>query len=294
MSVDPLEEVAETADRLAVLLGAGLTPSAAWGNLADADSAPIRAAAWAAQAGEPVAPALRGADAPPAARAAWDALAAGVAVAERTGAPLATVLEQLAGTMRDIGTAERDVRAALTGPRLSARLVMALPAVGIAFGFALGFDPIGVLFGSPVGAACAAAGGALFLAGWGWTRTLVRRARPIAGFPGLTAELVAVALTAGTPLPAARRLVEEVTGSSADAVGEVATLAGAAGVPVAGLLRGEARLRRRRAASEARIRAESLAVTLLLPLGLCMLPSFMLLSVAPLLLAIVSSTALPF
>jgi tight adherence protein B len=293
VTADPLEDVAETADRLSVLLGAGLTPPAAWGHLAARGSAPVRDAARAAEAGEPVAPALRAEEAPGAARAAWDALAAGVAVAERTGAPLATVLEQLAGTLRDIGTAERDVRAALTGPRLSARLVMALPAVGIAFGFALGFDPVGALLGSPLGTACAAGGGLLFLAGWAWTRKLVRRARPATGVPGLAAELVAVALSAGTPLAAARQLVEEVTGQSTNAVGEAAALAGTAGVPVAGLLRGEARLRRRRAAADARIRAETLGVTLLLPLGLCMLPSFMLLSVAPLLLSIVSSTVLP-
>ena len=293
MNTDPLEDVAEIADRLAVLLGAGLTPATAWGHLTAGGSGAALAAARAAQAGEFVAPALRAAQVPPVARPAWDALAAGIAVAERTGAPLTSVLEQLAGTLRDIGTAERDVRAALTGPRLSARLVMALPAVGIAFGFGLGFNPVAVLLGSPIGLACACGGAALFLAGWAWTRRLVRRARPSTGIPGLTAELVAVALSAGTPLAAAQSLVEDVTGRREETVGEAALLAATAGVPVAGLLRGEARLRRRRAAAEARIRAESLAVMLLLPLGLCMLPAFMLLSVAPLLLSILSATALP-
>ncbi|WP_210480391.1 type II secretion system F family protein [Naasia sp. SYSU D00948] len=302
MTADSLDAVAETADRLSALLAAGLPPSAAWQHLADGQASPLlTAAARAAGAGEPVAPALVAGSsaAPEEARAAWRALAAGVAVADRTGAPLADVLEQLAVTLRDLQGAERDVRAALTGPRMSGRLVLALPAVGVAFGLGLGFDPLGVLLGTPLGLACAAAGAVLYLAGWGWTRRLVRRARPSSDLPGLEAELVAVALAAGLPVSAARALVRDLAAACGVAlrdgpdIDRSAALATSAGVPVASLLRSEARHRRRRAASDARIRAEALAVTLLLPLGVCLLPSFMLLSVAPLLLSIVSSTALP-
>jgi tight adherence protein B len=37
-------------------------------------------------------------------------------------------------------------------------------------------------------------------------------------------------------------------------------------------------------------KAATLAVTLMLPLGLCILPAFMVLGVAPLLIAVISST----
>jgi tight adherence protein B len=297
-----VDEAAASADRLAVLLGAGLPPPVAWSHLAGlrATEGPVGAAADAAGAGRPVGLALAAA-APvataPEARA-WRAIGAGVTVAERTGAPLASVLEQLAGALRDQAGAERDVLAALTGPRLSARLVMALPVVGVAFGLGLGFNPIAALLGTAPGLWCGALGIVLFTTGWLWTRRLVRRARPADLSAGFELELVAVALMAGTPFDAASAIVREAAaacGLSLPSGGADASarLAAGAGVPIAALLRGEARLRRRRAAVDARIRAESLGVTLLLPLGLCILPAFMLLAVAPLLLSILASTVLP-
>ena len=47
---------------------------------------------------------------------------------------------------------------------------------------------------------------------------------------------------------------------------------------------------RRAARSAGERKAATLAVTLMLPLGLCILPAFMLLAVAPLMLSVVSST----
>jgi len=303
MKSDPLDDVADAADRLSALLAAGLPTGVAWESLAEGLASTVLAsAARAAAEGEPVGSALAAAtaSAPASAASGWRSLAAGITVAERTGAPLAAVLEQLAVALRDVQSAERDVRAALTGPQLSGRLVLALPLVGVAFGLGLGFDPLGVLLGTPIGLTCAGTGAALYAGGWAWTRRLVRRARPPSDIPGLEAELVAIALTAGLPVDAARRLVREASSACGVPVGDdaeierSAALAMRAGVPVGGLLRSAARERRRSAAGQARIRAEALAVTLLLPLGVCLLPSFLLLSVAPLLLSIVASTALPF
>lgn len=293
------EEVAAVADRLAALLAAGLTPSAAWRHLAGLEDSPVvGAAARAAEAGTAVSAAIAAAAASAGVPPAWRAVGAGIAVAERTGAALAGVLEHLAASLRDEAAAQRDVLAALTGPRMSARLVMALPVVGVAFGYALGFDPLAALAGTPLGLACGAGGATLFALGWLWTRQLVRRARPPEAWVGLGLELVAVALAAGAPYAAAVAVVREVGAASGldleDRGAEgIARLAASAGAPVGALLKGEARLCRRYAASDARVRAESLGVTLLLPLGICVLPSFMLLSVAPLLLSIVGSTLLP-
>ncbi|BDZ45762.1 type II secretion system F family protein [Naasia aerilata] len=300
MTVSPLDEVAATADRLATLLAAGLPPPTAWEHLRRTApySEPLAAVAHGSAAGDRIAEALAAAAPANAAGRPWRAIATGVALAERTGAPLADVLGRLAESLRDLAAAERDVIAALTGPRLSSRLVLALPAVGIAFGFALGFDPVAELLGTPIGLACGAAGAVLFLLGALWTRRLVGRARAANPVSGLALELVAVALAAGVPFDDARMLVRDAAHACGlpldeDGVEEAGRLAGTAGVPVAPLLRGEARLLRRRATSDARVRAEALGVTLLLPLGICVLPAFMLLSVAPLMLSIVSSTVLP-
>jgi tight adherence protein B len=63
-----------------------------------------------------------------------------------------------------------------------------------------------------------------------------------------------------------------------------------AGVPAVALLRSEADGCRRAARALAARRAVELETRLLLPLGLCVLPAFVLLGVMPIALAIVSST----
>ena len=65
----------------------------------------------------------------------------------------------------------------------------------------------------------------------------------------------------------------------------------AAGVPAAALLHAEAEERRRIARADGQRRAVELGTRLLLPLGVCILPAFIALGVAPIVVSIVSSTA---
>lgn len=295
-------DAAEATERLAVLLVAGLPPAAAWQHLARGAPGrePIAAAAAAAQRGESVAHALSAACTSPGVDTPepWGVVAVALELAERTGAPLAGVLDAIARSLQDAAHARREVEAALTGPKLSSRLVVALPAVGVLFGYGLGFDPVAALLAGPIGWAFLILGLAFFGIGTLWSRALVRRATGSDAMIGLDAELVAIVLGAGLPAATATTLVAETARRAGVALHPSTTLesdialAQSAGAPVAGLLRAEAARARRATTVEARIRAESLAITLLLPLGLCVLPAFMLLGVAPLLLAVISSTAL--
>ena len=109
-------------------------------------------------------------------------------------------------------------------------------------------------------------------------------------------DLMAIAVSGGASLARATEVVtqaRELCGIPADglaSIAEVLELSRRAGVPAAALLRSEADEARRQARSGGERNAAVLAVTLMLPLGLCVLPAFMLLSVAPLLIAILSST----
>ena len=67
-----------------------------------------------------------------------------------------------------------------------------------------------------------------------------------------------------------------------------------AGAPAVELLRGAAALDRHRSRTEGRLRAARLSSWLLLPLGVCTLPAFLTLGVAPMLLSVVSSSVLTF
>ncbi|MWV29876.1 pilus assembly protein TadB [Rathayibacter iranicus] len=230
--------------------------------------------------------------------AAWAALAACWRVATDSGAPVAAALNELAESLRELARARRDIEVALAGPSATGRVVSVLPVVALGLGALLGFDVLGVLVGTIPGLVCLVGGLGLMAAAHGWTRRLVRGASTGDAAPGLALDLLAVALAGGGSIDSARhRVLEALTecgigaGEQALAGGEaVLALSLAAGVPAGRLLRNEAALTRARAASVARERAARLGVTLMLPLGVCVLPAFLLLGVAPMVVSVLLST----
>jgi tight adherence protein B len=228
--------------------------------------------------------------------AVYPALAAAWEVATTVGAPLAEVLRMIAETLRDTASAADDVRIALAEPAGTARLLLWMPFAGLLLGFALGFDTVSVVISNPIGAGCVVAGLLLVGAARAWTARLLRRARPSPGTPGMQAELVAVALSGGASVERALRLVDESPASrhgDGRRIRAVLDLSRAAGVPAAELLRASAAQDRHRSRIDGRLRAAKLSTQLLLPLGVCTLPAFLLLGVAPLLLSVLTSTPLP-
>ena len=337
--VDAAEHAAAVVERLAALLAGGATPVSAWQHVASfaafehprlpdhsgwarralRGEARLRArltgtlqgrageiepvevsVARGMRAGLSVGAILRDHD-----QSSWRALGCAWSLAERTGAPLARGLSDLAQTFRDFGAAEREVELALAGPSSAARLVMGLPAVGVLLGLALGFDSLGILLGTPIGFACLAGGLALMLAAQLWNRALIAAASRREPLPGLVLDLTALGMLGGASALAVllhvRRVLEDagLAGTrlhrarkppAESRVERVLTLAREAGVPAASLLRSEAALERRDARSVSSRKATELGVRLMLPLGLCVLPAFLLLGVAPLILAVVTQT----
>ena len=287
MSRSELERTAAVVQRLAVLLAAGVAPTSAWGYV-DAEIATV------ALRGEPIAPVL-------AARSdAWRGLAAAWQVAIEAGAPLAPALRTFAASLRSLAHASREIDTALAGPIATARMVMALPAVGVLFGMVLGFNTLATLFTTVPGLVCLAAGCVLLLVAHRWNRRLVARARPRDLTPGIRFELLAIALGGGVSIDRANTSVDAALATAGltvdenSAVDAVLDLSRRAGVPAAELLRAEAEECRRDASARALQAASVLAVRLMLPLGLCILPAFMFIGVAPLLLAVISSTVSTF
>jgi tight adherence protein B len=99
---------------------------------------------------------------------------AAVLLAERTGAPLADVLERVEADARSADRARSASAAQAAGSRATAWLLAGLPAGGIALGYAIGADPLAVLLHTPLGAACAFGAVTLQIAGIGWTGRLIR------------------------------------------------------------------------------------------------------------------------
>jgi len=328
-----LDLVAAIAERLAVLLTAGLSPAAAWGYLlpVDGGSAEPRAAsvtghdkddavaqrmlgaaAEAGRRGSSVADALRAqatltcgqtkrgsrtARGGPSSEElqAWLSLAAAWQVATESGAPLASCLRRLAEAFRDVAQLHRDTSVALAGPRATARMVLFLPLIGLVFGRVLGFNTFETLFLTRPGLLCLVGGASLMFLAAQWNMRLVRAACARDPAPGLELELIAIALAGGGSAARARETVSAALAAltehaSAGEVEDVLALSRRAGVPAGQLLRSAAEQCRRTARSEGQRRAATLGVILMIPLGACVLPAFMLVGVVPLLISVLSST----
>ena len=229
------------------------------------------------------------------------------------GTPLADILEAVASGVAESGRAESSRRAALTGPRTTARLLACLPVVGLGLGMLVGADPAALLLDGGVGSVLGALGVALMVVGHLITGRLVQAA--VAGDDvvdeALVLDLAAAALSAGASVPGVlTSLAQALQEENAGVVGR-ALLLGAdweeawaapedepwrsrrtrlesclrpgwedGASPVALLAATAANLRAGRHARDEEA-AERLAVRLVLPLGVCHLPAFVILGIAP-------------
>ncbi len=96
-------------------------------------------------------------------------------VAEGRGAGLAAALDRLVEADRAAEEVRVQLEAHLAAPRATARMLAALPLLGLLLGASLGGDPVGWLLGSPLGFACLAAGLLLIAAGLLWTARIAAR-----------------------------------------------------------------------------------------------------------------------
>jgi tight adherence protein B len=178
------------------LLRAGRSPTQLWQDLEDvyAEAAArgsvfavqalpvIRTARRSAALGLSVTTALRSAGTPdvPSARSPapplWVDLASCLAVAERSGAPLADVLARYAVQLDSALDARAARETALAGPKATVTLLSWLPVAGILLGYLMGVNPLGVLFGSPEGIVALLLGVGLMAAGRLWANRLVAAA----------------------------------------------------------------------------------------------------------------------
>jgi tight adherence protein B len=294
-----LAAIAAMVQRLAVLLSAGVPPAAAWGYLREDELA--AAVATSSETGSDIPDAIVGAasrHATPGEQTAWCGLAAAWAIATDAGAPLAQTLRDFAESLRGLAQTQREIAVALAAPRATARLVLVLPLIGMLFGLFLGFNTIGTLVTTVPGWACLLIGTALMIGALRWNRRLVARAQPRSITPGLPFDLLAIAVSGGASIERARgavRVVLERFGFEDDGseavIDATLGLSSRAGVPAAELLRSEAREQRRDALASAQSSAQALSVRLMIPLGVCVLPAFMALTVVPLLLAVLAQVS---
>ncbi|MDO5672941.1 MAG: type II secretion system F family protein [Actinomycetaceae bacterium] len=242
------------------------------------------------------------------------ALRAACRVSHKVGAPLAQVLDTCATAITQAAEdrGERDI--ALAAPRATARLLGGLPLLALLLGHAVGADPLGILLSGSIGTLVICVGIGLMVAGNIWTRALVKQAmEPPGRTPideGVLLVLTSSILDCGASIPNTIEAlawaldVQELKGvgtllilgasweeawaragpgyARLSRALEPAWVDGSA--PSALLLRAANQLRRTRA-QENKKAAQKLSVQLVMPLGLCLLPAFMAIGLAPVIIS---------
>jgi len=151
-------------DPAAALSAATADASDAWGGVRAAGPADVKTAL---QSAASVPGGERMADV----AAAWH-------LAEQAGAPLAVVLDRLAGSIQAEVELDRDVAVEAEPARATARLMAVLPIFGLGLGLLLGVNPVAVLLASGLGVGCLVAGLALAGCGLWWIERIVSALGP--------------------------------------------------------------------------------------------------------------------
>ncbi|MDX6278564.1 MAG: tight adherence protein [Nocardioidaceae bacterium] len=168
------ESVTEAVGLMAAELRAGIIPQRVLaGLMPDFDF--LAPAAHAAELGGDVAAALRAEAVAPGGELLAE-LASAWFVAERSGAPLARVLDRLEETARDDHEIEREVQSGVAPARATGRLMAVLPVLGLSLGAGLGGNPLALLTGTVPGALCLAAGSACACGGVAWVNRIAASA----------------------------------------------------------------------------------------------------------------------
>ena len=240
--------------------------------------------------------------------------AASVALACRfshgLGAPMADILDAIGDSIDDAQAVEEARRVASAGPLMSARVLAALPLVGIVSALALGASPWQFYTGAIVGRICALLGAAAWVAGIASCRRTLARARSVDEDtdPALACDLVAAGLACGAAIPrvldalaaaCARESLAwtaqalrlgvpwdeawEETPEWAHPLRDALESSWTSGNAPETMLARSASWERRARLADAKTRAEELGVRLVGPLGVCFLPAFLALGIAPLL-----------
>ncbi|MDR1447561.1 MAG: hypothetical protein LBI63_01155 [Candidatus Ancillula sp.] len=220
---------------------------------------------------------------------------------QNLGTPLVQVLEIVDDILTDVRELEVSKVSALAMPKATVKLLRFLPLVGILLGYILGANPIATLLTSPSGLISLSIGLVFMLVGNKWTTSIVRDFEKDEVFsfendPRILLALVKVAVKQGSSLIRALEAlnVQEIENLKRGIPFTHANLPeyiqcledsyNSGGSPVS-LINMEIKNRNVYIKKKYKTCAEKLTVELVVPLGLCYLPSFICIGVVPIIIS---------
>lgn len=295
--VDDEQAPASVAARSASLMRGGVAPQRVLSLLASSTQqlGPVNEIADDIRDGMTCAQALASQDATE-----WHILAAAWQLSEASGAPMAPALQRISLALHDVTKLRERRSVLLAGPKATIALVSGLPVLAIALGWLLGFDPLASLL-SPIGAVLGVVGVLLLSLGIWWANQLTASVAALDRVSGVEFELTWIGLAGGCgPAEALVRVVDVVDQLGARwirfaafrsdaALWHAVQTASEVGAPLGPLLLEEAKTVRSRDLAALERAAEKLGVRVLIPLGVCVLPSFVLMGVVPVVMSMLSA-----
>jgi tight adherence protein B len=214
-------------------------------------------------------------------------------LATRLGGSVAASIESLASSFLAQAKHSREVELAFAGPKATAKLVSVLPILGLVLAQLLGMNPGKAIFTNPIGFVSVALGGILMILGRVWAKAILLKAKPGEVDPGLFFDAIQIGLSAGLPLSQSTSEAIAALPSPGEGllerVDHLAELTRRSGASISHLVRSaahEARDAKRFQESEA---IAKLSVRLMIPLGVVVLPAFVLMTIAPIAISLLSN-----
>ena len=215
-----------------------------------------------------------------------------------SGGAVSSSIESLGETFRATARQERSTELAFAGPKATAKLVSWLPIAGLLLAQLFGFEPVRAILTNPLAFGSVALGALLLAVGHVWSKAIIRKAAPNEVDPGLFFDAVRFGMEAGMPLT---RSIEQATkvfqqqlstlpsDDVAVRLARIGELNRSSGASISNLLSGEAAARREALWFAESQKLSKLSVKLMLPLGLVTLPAFVLSSIVPVAISLLSS-----
>ena len=215
-----------------------------------------------------------------------------------TGGAVSSAIESLGETFRATARHEREIELAFAGPKATAKLVAWLPGAGLILAQLFGFEPLNAILTNPLAFGCLVIGALLLVAGHRWSKSIIGKATPGEDDPGLFFDAVRFGMEAGLPMSKAiegaietfERQLDFRPGDSInlklERVGELNRTSGAS---ISNLLLGEAQARREEKWFAESTSLARLSVKLMIPLGLVTLPAFVLSTIVPVAISLLSN-----
>ncbi len=207
-------------------------------------------------------------------------------VALESGGPLVPAINRFAEVLGKLDAQQTQLQLTFASPKATSKLIFGLPIVGLVLAQLLGLAPISAMVTSLPGFLALCLGLILMLVATISSRRMLRRACPAFSDPGLFLDCVVIGLQAGLPVSTAAensiaRVGEAHDSQALKKLEQALILSDSTGAELTGILSAAADGLREEFFHEQSKRVAKLAVNLMIPLGLAVLPAFALLTVVP-------------